>query len=188
MRFHPWFRSATLAALALTSPGCITLDDGSQRATQERENVLRLEEKINRMNGRIEAIELEHRQFQIQLDQIRRTSAAADQHSVLKTRVDDLDRRIQALDAAREVDKQQIAETITKKLMPYLAPPTPAPANRPTTRQAAGPGGQHEVQAGETLSKIAAAYGLTVRELMEANGLSNADMLRQGQKLTIPKR
>jgi len=44
----------------------------------------------------------------------------------------------------------------------------------------------HTVKWGETLSRIARMYGVTVQELMKANGLANANVLYQGQKLVIP--
>jgi LysM repeat protein len=45
----------------------------------------------------------------------------------------------------------------------------------------------HIVQAGETLSSIAAQYGVTIEEIARASGISVSDLLRVGQKLTIPK-
>jgi LysM repeat protein len=44
----------------------------------------------------------------------------------------------------------------------------------------------HEVQAGEVLGTIAKKYGVSVEDLMEANDLDNADMIREGQELVIP--
>ena len=45
----------------------------------------------------------------------------------------------------------------------------------------------HIVQAGETLSSIAAQYGVTIEEIARASGISVSDLLHVGQKLTIPK-
>ncbi len=42
------------------------------------------------------------------------------------------------------------------------------------------------VQAGDTLSAIAARYGTTVQAIMAANGLRNPDYIYIGQKLVIP--
>ena len=170
--------------LILTAAGCVTLDDSARHAAHEREDMLRLEEKINRMNGRIEAIELEHQQVSLQLEQVRRssTSTASSQNEAIKLRLDDLDRRLKDLNAARETDKQQIVENITKKLTPYLT----SSSSRSGVRSVAVQGATHEVQSGETLSQIATAYGLTLNELMRANSLDNPDMIRQGQKLVIP--
>jgi LysM repeat protein len=44
----------------------------------------------------------------------------------------------------------------------------------------------HVVQRGETLSSIAARYGTTVNAIVRTNGLSNANYVYAGQRLTIP--
>ena len=45
---------------------------------------------------------------------------------------------------------------------------------------------QYIVQAGDTLGSIAAQYGISTDALMQANGLSEADILSIGQTLSIP--
>lgn len=44
----------------------------------------------------------------------------------------------------------------------------------------------HVVQPGETLSAIAARYGVDMQSLAQANGISNPSLIRSGQRLTIP--
>jgi murein DD-endopeptidase MepM/ murein hydrolase activator NlpD len=52
---------------------------------------------------------------------------------------------------------------------------------------AAGSGStSHTVQAGDTLSEIAAEFGVSTRALMAANDLDDPDHIRAGQVLTIP--
>ncbi|MDP3979926.1 MAG: LysM peptidoglycan-binding domain-containing protein [Chlamydiota bacterium] len=46
----------------------------------------------------------------------------------------------------------------------------------------------HIVQKGETLSKIANSYGITLDALISANNLKDADQIYVGQKLRIPDR
>lgn len=46
--------------------------------------------------------------------------------------------------------------------------------------------GSHVVDSGETLSDIASEHGTTVRAIVEANGISNPNLIRAGQELTIP--
>ncbi len=46
--------------------------------------------------------------------------------------------------------------------------------------------GSHVVQSGETLSDIAADHGTTVRAIVDANGISNPNLIRAGQELAIP--
>lgn len=52
--------------------------------------------------------------------------------------------------------------------------------------QQADPPATHTVQAGETLSEIAQAYGVTPAEVMAINGIGNADSIYVGQELILP--
>ena len=45
---------------------------------------------------------------------------------------------------------------------------------------------RYEVQRGDTLSAIARRYGITVKELVEANDIPNPNLIYPGQKLVIP--
>ncbi len=45
----------------------------------------------------------------------------------------------------------------------------------------------HRVRAGESLDQIAAEYGVTVYQLLAANGLPHPDLLWPGQRLRIPR-
>lgn len=48
------------------------------------------------------------------------------------------------------------------------------------------PDREHRIAPGETLSGIAARYGVTARELVAANGLGSANLIRAGQRLRLP--
>jgi len=48
------------------------------------------------------------------------------------------------------------------------------------------PDREHTVQAGETISRIAEAYGSSVAAIKGANGLDDADLIRAGQVLMVP--
>lgn len=62
-------------------------------------------------------------------------------------------------------------------------------------KQAATPSGEtpedsgnvHEVKSGESLSKIAAKYNVSVTAMQQLNNLKNTSDIRTGQKLKIPK-
>lgn len=68
-------------------------------------------------------------------------------------------------------------------LLPGEQGDAPAPAADTAQGQAAG---THVVAPGEVLSRIAAQYGMSVQALVDANGLSDANYIRVGQRLTIP--
>ena len=44
----------------------------------------------------------------------------------------------------------------------------------------------YTIQQGDTLSAIASSFGVTVADIVAANGLPNADAIQAGQKLAIP--
>jgi LysM repeat protein len=44
----------------------------------------------------------------------------------------------------------------------------------------------YEVQSGDTLTEIAAAYGLPIQAIMEANGIVDPNMIQAGQILELP--
>jgi LysM repeat protein len=58
-----------------------------------------------------------------------------------------------------------------------LPTPTPLPTSIPVL---------YTVQPGDTLTTIAALYGVSIVELAQLNGIANIDDLEQGQVLTIP--
>lgn len=63
--------------------------------------------------------------------------------------------------------------------VPYITPP-PTVALVQTTQNI------YKVQSGDTLSSISAKQGVSIQVLATANGLSNLDRIREGQKLQIP--
>jgi len=65
--------------------------------------------------------------------------------------------------------------------------PNPTPTATPVARPTPTPTPfVYTVQAGDTLSGIAARFGLTVDELVQANRLVDPDSLQIGQQITIP--
>jgi LysM repeat protein len=64
-------------------------------------------------------------------------------------------------------------------------PPTVAPAPSPSAAPA-GKQQRYVVQDGDTISGIAAQFGVTVQQIIDANSLQNPDLIVQGQELIIP--
>ncbi|MGE5603288.1 MAG: LysM peptidoglycan-binding domain-containing protein [Nitrososphaerales archaeon] len=79
--------------------------------------------------------------------------------------------------------------TATPSPMP-TATLTPEPTATPTAAptQAPAPAGRvtYKVRSGDTLSGIAARYGISWQDLATANGLTSRSTLRNGQELVIP--
>jgi len=63
----------------------------------------------------------------------------------------------------------------------------PAPAATPARTLQSGPHTTHIVKEGETLTKIAIAYNVSVNDLMASNKLKNQNDIRPGQPLALPE-
>ncbi len=89
---------------------------------------------------------------------------------------------------ARSTEAPLIA-MLSEELPPSATPvPTPLPATatpQPTPTATPGPI-RHVVAAGDSVAAIAAKYGSTIKDIIEANGLSANARLSIGQELIIP--
>ena len=185
-------RSWPLAGLlALAAPGCTTMMESDETPVASQADVEYLRGEIRRLNARLDASEAEL--GRVQGDVLASQSsqpgyASASQVQALQTQVEDLQRQIRALDSARAQDKKEIYDDISKKIATLLKSAPAASAARPSKpRSSSQTGIEHVVQAGESLSKIAAAYGVSMSVIVEENGLASPDSIRVGQKLFIPE-
>lgn len=179
------------AGLALAGTGCVTTqeDDGPPPASQADVGYLR--EEIRRLTARLDASEAELGRVQGDVASSRSSQpayASAAQLQSAQTQLDDLQRQIRALDAARAQDKKDIYDDISKKIATLLKSSSSAAAPaRSSARSASQSGIEHVVQPGQSLSKIAAAYNVKMSVIVEANGLKSIDApIFVGQKLFIP--
>jgi peptidoglycan lytic transglycosylase D len=87
---------------------------------------------------------------------------------------------------------QRIIIPVSGRVVPAAAWSVP-PATRPRrisrgggASVAAGSAGSHRVRAGETATQIARQYGVSLSDLLSANGLTAATVIRAGDMLRIP--
>jgi LysM repeat protein len=78
-------------------------------------------------------------------------------------------------------DDAQVVETLPV----MVAESTTTIPLETTTTLSANPE-YYTIQQGDTLSAIATSFGVTVADIVAANGLANADAIQAGQKLAIP--
>ena len=175
--------------LAALGGGCVTTEDPAERM-RDRTDFLQLQDQLARTEGRLESLEMEYRRLLNEINSLRsNTGDAGAQQRAAQARMDALEQRLAALDAARERDRQAIVDQLTGRIAEVMRAGAPA---RGAARPAAGgassnTGYEHAVQPGETLSAIAAAYKVSVKTIIDANNLKDPDHLRQGQKLFIPQ-
>lgn len=185
------FRISAVSLLAASLSACVapwpdnTPDDPRQApATKAELDYLRGE--LSRMSSRIQSLEAEIGALQQNALAARSAAPSATQADVaaLRDHLSALERQIQTVDSARASDRQTLYADLSKKIdqaMKALSASRPAPAPQKTSQT----GIEHVVQAGETLSLIAQAYGKKIADIKAANNLKN-DVIRIGQKLFIP--
>ena len=155
---------------------------------QTREDILVLQEKVEHLAARVDAMETEVECIQQELQQQAAANSADRSRTAaaFEQRVADLEKTLARLEKERAADRQAIIDQLSRKIAELLRKSGSAPTGRRVNR-GSDYGYEHVVKAGETLSEIAAAYGVTVRSIVEANDIPNPDRLRVGQKLFIPE-
>lgn len=179
-----------LLAVIVGSTGCASLmpaDDQPPAATQAEVAYLRSE--IHRLQARLDASDAELGRVLSDVNSGRSSQAAyvtADQLQAVKAQLDSLQSQLRAVDAARAQDKKDIYDDITKKVAALMAQRAASAPSQAASRSGRQTGIEHVVQPGESLSKIAAAYKVSMKVIMQENNLTNAEVIRVGQKLFIP--
>lgn len=106
----------------------------------------------------------------------------------LERKITALESRMAALEAAREKDKKEIVDKLSEAMAELVNRKLSQQSPRPVQQQRTeSPGVEHIVKDGETLGSISRLYGASVQAIVAANDLKNADSIKAGQKLVIPK-
>lgn len=185
-------------AVALAA-GCETLNGGmrggavSERQLQAaRENAERQQQERERelVRNRVEENSAELGDIAARL---RRLEGRSGENDAIRGEIDQLRREIAEIREDRQRLRKEIVDDLSAEIAKAVAAATPpAPQRRGSSGRsgggasAQGSGYEHVVEAGQTLSAIASAYGTTVDAIMKANGIKDANMVRVGQKLFIP--
>ena len=169
----------SLPMVALLS-GCETLQTPQQRqqATARQTAAMRVvDERVHRVEGRLESVEMENARLAQEVQRLQAQVRSYD------TRMAQLDSSMQALAAKQARESKEVVRRVEGLLKKSVAS-RPAPSSGGAAHR--GPGHMHTVEAGHTLSAIAAAYGTTVEAIKKANHLKS-DNIYVGQKLFIPE-
>ena len=161
----------------LAADGCVTLVDQNSLA-QQQANLERMQEDVQRMRERINGIELEQQNLARDIGSVRTVPR---EDTVLRNRVDVLERQVQSLAAGRDADRKQIVNQVAS-IVGSTGSSAASGRNGKTATQS---GYEHVVESGQTLSAIAAAYHVSISAIKKANNMKTSSV-RTGQKLFIP--
>jgi LysM repeat protein len=182
-------RRAGPAALALLmAAGCVTTQQSAapRPPPLERADLAVLEERVRRNQGDVESIQMQIDRLREDLERIQANTATSfhAQITALEGNLESLRQRLTEMESQRVRDREEVISKLSARMTELLNQQT---AGRSQTRSRTSEYGyEHVVAAGESLSKIASEYGVSMGAIIDANKLTNPDTLRVGQKLFIP--
>jgi len=180
---------AMAAGLLLAGTGCVTMLDERSLARQQADfDSLRTD--MDGLKERLNIIQAEQQALARDVEALRRMPR---EDAAVRTRVDQLEQQLRAVNAARESDRRQIVDELSKKVAGLINSGSATRGSSSGTRTSSGRSGasaetgyEHVVKSGETLSAIAQAYKVSIGTIMKANAIKSSDKLLVGQKLFIP--
>lgn len=128
----------------------------------------RLDSKVQELNRKVAEVERENQAIKREMEEIKK---------MLKNDASSRD--------ASNAAMRKLTDQIEKMSQTPITPPAPPKAKSTTGAAEAGNYEEYVVSQGATLSAVAQAYGVSVKEIMRVNNLKS-DRLRVGQKLLIP--
>lgn len=183
------------AGLALVLTGCVT-DNPSQanRTIEHNENQALQQDRLARLSDQVQVLQGQMDNLQRELASVksRLEQASAGTNGATTAELQRLKEKLAQTEAASQQQKQIILDEVAKQLDTI----TKRGGSRTTTRTSTTPspsggteeGYEHVIKAGETISAIAKAYGVSSDAIMKGNNIKDASKLQVGQKLFIPKK
>ncbi len=185
-----WIVWGSLGLSVLGLCGCATTGMEQRRQQEQRliSDVRDLRVALERMEHRVAGLTREQEQLGTDVMQVQQEMQQYQEQQ--DAALSGITARLAEQDRARQALRQELADTLSQKISALLQEQA-----RTRTTQAQGRrsgnlaqvGYEHEVQAGETLSEIARAYGVSSAAILDANDMRNPDVLRVGQVLFIPQ-
>jgi len=143
-------------------------NDTATLAQNVQQDVVTMRQDFNALQSQVEALSSNLNE----LKSLTNTATTRNQRQIQDARRD--------LSARMDEMESSTREMYSRILKELGAEVPPAPE---TT---SGNGETHVVQSGETLSKIASQYGVSIRALQELNGVEDPSLIVPGQQLRIP--
>ena len=170
---------ATVAAMAMAT--ALAADPASARDAFLKQQAYA---EMQRVSGQIDVVQSNVDEL---AERLRRLEGSRDEIESLKAEIAGLKATNAELRNSMQSMRDEIVRDLTGKLsaMQKTLAAQQAPSAPPPPRQSASPHREYEVQPGDTLSLIAAAFKTSVQKIKEMNGLKS-DGIRVGQKLKLP--
>jgi LysM repeat protein len=160
---------------AVLAGGCSTLSgDTHNRQVQDANEMQILRQEVLALKEKVKNIEASNEMLAGKMESVGNASA----------------KEISAIRSTATADAERLKQEITQELAPVLGKRIEEIMRgyyQPQPAQRAAGGSEHVIEAGQTLTQIARIHGVSVEALMKANNITDANTIRKGDKLIIPK-
>ena len=188
------FSVFALAVVAAGLSGCLAYRDPDAPAPATQDDLRYLRAEIQRQQHQITALEQQLGQLNgdVAQERYRQSStassyASAAQVASLQDQIAQLQQQLRSVDQNRVKDREEIMGSVSKTIAAAVKTPAASASSGRTKATGTHTGIEHVVQPGESLSAIAAAYGVRTGVLLDYNDIANPSLIRVGQKLFIPQ-
>ncbi len=158
-----------------------TISTASQAFAQQAQALRDLEYSVQRLAARFDAIEQQQAQLAARIAGLEQNKNAASRDDLAAVRAD-----LNAVKSSQERLRGEIVEDLSKKISALSKQREESERKAREKAAAQKSGYKHTVEAGQTISAIADAYGVTTRSIIKANKISDPTRIRVGQVLLIP--
>jgi len=159
--------------------GCSTLvDERRNKAMRERAELENLKADVHRLREQVKGIAAAQEDLYEEVGHIRASNERSSKETA--NRVSRLERVLKANAVTSRDMEKRIANDLSKKVAEVMR-------SHGSRGVRVEEGYEHTVSTGETLSEIAAAYGVNIATIVKANNLKNPNSIKEGQKLFIPE-
>ncbi len=195
-----WWQSAPKKPILLGGAGALLLvlllvvvfsRDGDRPADRqvqlpEYDVMERMQGRFERLEERIEAMEMELTRLPALVHQVESMEAGGDTGKLnqLAARIDRLDENIRKIgEQARGLEDAH--KSLARKVDQTQVAAAPEPRRDSSGGTGGGDGRYHEVRKGDTLFSIARNNGISLDELLEKNNLNENSVIQPGDRLVL---
>ena len=171
---------ALVLPLLVSLAGCISpMAEKRNEDVRQKAQVSSIKTDQARLREQLHGMEDIDQDIYRRMEKMEKERAAGEED--MAKRVEILSAQLRALEAQRAQDRQELIDTLSRKMAEIMGSRAPAATPGSSTYL------EHTVKQGETISEIAVAYGVTVGAIVRANELGDANSIRVGKKLLIPE-
>jgi LysM repeat protein len=175
------------ASAGLLCPGCAATGQGSSPAYLARQ--AEIVEEIRSIRQELRAISARQEEYDHRFSDESFRQPIEESLTRLSARLDALEKKTAAIEEylttsrAAYDKKMEAVISVVKSENAAIRKAIGSPSKGAKGEE----GSTHTVQPGDTLGKIADRYGVSVKDLIEANKLGNANVIQTGRTLVIPR-